>query len=278
MIEYRPLAVCLAGLEEARQLLQEVFPRSKQFTPDYMHWMYTCNPAGPAIGYNAYCDNQLVAHVAAHRLYSSLGSQFEPGILLHNVATRPEFQGKGIFKKLLHKCFESARTQGCTHMLAVPNSNSTPGFVRSLKCQFVGSLSARIVLGKPHFQPVNLEYQRIWPTEQLKWRLSWPGRRYSSWQRWILGNTGMAGLRALLSYTPREDARFCSLANWLERLPIYLWIGLDPTLNWRGTFYWEIPLRLRPAPLNLVFLDLTAQQRILDPAKVAFCALDFDIY
>ena len=56
-----------------------------------------------------------------------------------------------------------------------------------------------------------------------------------------------------------------------------IWIGLDPAMRWGGAAYLNIPLRFRPSPLNLIFKDLTGQGRVLDPARMRFDAMDFDI-
>jgi hypothetical protein len=37
-------------------------------------------------------------------------------------------------------------------------------------------------------------------------------------------------------------------------------------------------MRLRPAPLNFVFKDLTGRARRIDPGRLRYAALDFDPY
>jgi hypothetical protein len=57
-----------------------------------------------------------------------------------------------------------------------------------------------------------------------------------------------------------------------------LWIGADPAVRWSRSAYVPIPMALRPAPLNFVFLDLTGQGRTIDPRRLRYRALDFDAY
>jgi len=42
--------------------------------------------------------------------------------------------------------------------------------------------------------------------------------------------------------------------------------------------YFDVPARLRPSPLNLLWYDLTGQDRRHDPAKVRYEVFDFDAY
>jgi hypothetical protein len=58
--------------------------------------------------------------------------------------------------------------------------------------------------------------------------------------------------------------------------PLRLWLGIEPGM--RVGPYLRLPASLRPAPQNLIFLDLTERGRTLDPRRVRFQAIDFDAY
>jgi hypothetical protein len=60
--------------------------------------------------------------------------------------------------------------------------------------------------------------------------------------------------------------------------PFRLWIGVDPSRKWRRSLYFNLPVRFRPSPLNLLFYDLTDQKRVFDPARVRYDVFDFDAY
>lgn len=275
MIEFTSAELDAPSLAKIQSLLQEVFPKAHHFTPEYMHWMYCLNPSGESIAMNAVHQGRLVGHVAGQRISGIWGElEDEEGILIHNVCVRPEYQGKGIFGNLLRECLRLAEHLGVGHMLAVPNAQSTPGFVRTLKCQAVTQLEARLGIGRLPKAPKRLDgYRRRWTPETLAWRLSWPGRKYWTSGEWTMGATGWPLIQVALT---GDEALTAARAPGYN--PLNLWIGWNPILNWSGKIYFTIPARLRPAPLNLVFLDLSGRGRQLRRERLLFDALDFDIY
>ena len=60
--------------------------------------------------------------------------------------------------------------------------------------------------------------------------------------------------------------------------PLRLWVGLDARAQWWRSAYVDLPMKLRPSPLYLIFLDLTDQGRTIEPARVRWRALDFDTF
>jgi hypothetical protein len=60
--------------------------------------------------------------------------------------------------------------------------------------------------------------------------------------------------------------------------PGRLWIGLDANRDWSRSAYLDLPLRLRPSPLALVFTDLTGRGRKLEARQVHVDAIDLDAF
>lgn len=70
--------------------------------------------------------------------------------------------------------------------------------------------------------------------------------------------------------------------SWLPKKslinPARLFIGLDPCSDWNRSLYFDVPERVKPSPLNLIFKDLTENKRELDPNTAFFRLMDFDAY
>jgi len=62
----------------------------------------------------------------------------------------------------------------------------------------------------------------------------------------------------------------------LPRLRLFL--GLFPAGSCSYSGYFNIPARLRPSPLNMIFRDLSLQTPSLDPGRVLFSFMNFDAY
>lgn len=60
--------------------------------------------------------------------------------------------------------------------------------------------------------------------------------------------------------------------------PFTLYIGRDTSVNFRRSLFFEIPKRLRPSPLYLIFKDLTGKKFQLDFNNICFRLIDFDAY
>ena len=48
-------------------------------------------------------------------------------------------------------------------------------------------------------------------------------------------------------------------------------------MAWTSSAYLNVPMRLRPSPLNMIFKDLSGAARKLDASKVRMEAIDFDV-
>jgi GNAT superfamily N-acetyltransferase len=286
MYDLRQIALDEASLQQYHRLLTEVFPAaSAQFTLDYLTWQYLKNPAGQAVGFNAFAGETLAAHYVTLPIKARLDGRECKGLLSLNTATHPQHQGKGLFTKLAEATYQYAASQGYALVVGVANANSTPGFTRKLGFQLVAPLEARLGLGpvpdtSPRFTP---DFEVLWDREQLAWRLANPSRSYrlrrSGGSVRVEAPTGKYGIQAILGDFPEA---LCPRA--LERTappslnPVRLWLGIDPSRRFQRSLYPPLPDRLRPSPLNLIYRDLTGQRPSLDVSRLRFRSLDFDAY
>ena len=280
--ELRPMDHDPAGIVRIADLLRVVFPDAAHFSERVLEWEYNANPDGPAVGTNAWAGDELAAHYVTIPLRALVHGQEERGLLSLNTATHPDHQGKGLFTRLANATYERAAAEGYGFVVGVANANSTPGFTRKLGFQLVAPLLAMIGVGPVLPQEAGTsDYQRIWHPDALAWRLAHPAYPYrllrGSTMDLLMTERTQAGARLLLGVLPSGTLREGALPAFQGTAPFRIWIGLDHGLRWQGRPWVNIPMRFRPTPLNLIFKDLSGRGRRLDPAKVRFQALDFDI-
>ncbi|KZS41294.1 hypothetical protein AWE51_23095 [Aquimarina aggregata] len=277
--KFSPIKTDNISIKEITSLLKLTFPNAKKYTEKFVSWQYAKNPVGPMIGYNAYLDGELAAHYALMPIKAFVFGKEEKGLLSLNTATHPNHRGKKLFTKLARESFKAATEQGFGFVIGVANAQSTPGFLKKLDFQFVGMLEAKLGLGKITHkkESTSIDYQRNWDEDVIQWRLSNPELPYAIKNNKITSATAHFGIQAMLKKFEKKYNIEDTQTN-LGFKPIKLWIGIDDTINWKKSFYFDIPLKMRPSPLNLIFKDLTSENRKFDFLGVRFSALDFDAY
>ena len=176
--------------------------------------------------------------------------------------------------------YKYAAEKGYEFVFGVANANSTPGFLNKLGFQHVAPLQAKVGIGKIKFNPATKEYcfERLWPKELLEWRLKNPLHHYELSGNNIYAATGKYGIKAIMGDFEKDLLSNFKSYSIFSLNPLKLWIGIDPGIVWKGSLYFEIPQRMRPSPLNLIFKDITGNNRTLDANALKFRAIDFDAY
>ena len=267
------------------RLLAAVFPTAPRLDADWLSWGYLRNPLGPSISCTAQAEDRVVAHVGGRLLRARLAPGAPPasGILVHHAATEPGFRGRGLLVELVEAAVARAADAGAEFAVAVLNRNSFHAFVRRAGFTALGPLSVRVGVGPPpgrecaappaDFEPVR---EPAW----LAWRLAPPGSPYRARRRpagcELWADSGSLGIPVLLGEAS-DPAAGERLPLFSARSPLRAFVGLDPARR-RGVAYAEVPLRLRPSPLELVFRPLGSGVVAPDPARVRFEALDFDAW
>ncbi len=283
MTEIRPFDRSAAGLEEIASLLRLRFPGAGHLSPAYLGWDYDHNPAGAAIGYNAYADGHLVAHFASRPMRARIGNRDELGLLTQHAATRADYAGKGLFTQLVERTMETGADAGFGFAVAVANANTTHPFVNKLDFQYVRPLEVKIgIAPAPRSRADDdLQFATTWDERSIAWRLARPDRPYRATSRGdrcvVFAPSEMLGIFVEVAEFPRELVPD-SIPELSTRNPLRAWVGLDPSRDWSRTAYLEVPVKLRPAPLNLTFRDLTGRGRTLDGDRVRIQAVDFDAF
>jgi hypothetical protein len=91
----------------------------------------------------------------------------------------------------------------------------------------------------------------------------------------VLSATDKPGVKAILGMFPTGLEDVAPNRTKL-RAPLTAWIGLDPSIRWRRHCYANLPDRLKPSPLNLIFKDLASSGQLSREA-VRFQVIDFDL-
>ena len=274
------------------ELLNLVFSKSGNFTYEYLDWLYKKNPEGQAITYNAISEGKIVGHYAVIPVEYMLFGRAIKGCLSLNTAVNPEYKKKGLFTDLAKKTYNKAYKLGYEFIFAIANSNSIHGFTSKLKFQLVGDLDVYLKYKfnfsiKKDFATNDLNeeliFHNIWSEKKLKWRILRPNSNYkysikNSYK--IFCNTNIPTLDISI-YDSAESESFLNLikTDCIKKNrnlnPFYIWIGLNGSK--RNNLYY-LPTYMRPAPLHMIFRDLTDQRRVLDINKVKLSIFDFDAF
>lgn len=281
--DFRPVDLSSGGLQDCESLLRRTFPHASHFTKQYLDWQYNQNPAGRAIGFNAYHSGNLAAHYVTIPIEGRLGGVTRRGVLSLNTATHPEHQGRKLFTVLAERTYDAAASAGYAFVVGVANANSTPGLTRKLGFQLVGPLDARLGLGPPvRADGAPSGFERAWDPDALRWRLANPSTRYrvvtqgSTFR--VEAPTDGPAIKAHLGEFAGELMPAPVAESRLGFRPVTLWIGIDPAIRWSSSLYGNIPARFRRSPLNLIFRWLDSGNVTLRREDVRFQALDFDPY
>jgi hypothetical protein len=261
-------------------LLATVFEKPQLFTPQFIKWQYGDNPVGNIVGFNAMAGNVIAAHYVTQPLYANLNGQHTKGLLSLNTATHNDHRGKGLFTQLAEKTYETAASEGFSFVVGVANQNSVHGFTKKLGFQLVGQLHAKVGLGQIPALPANtgLQYEREWDAETLAWRLQNPSANYFSRGKNTISyfsKTHLSFIKSQLISVPDTMGKTLSGGGFN---PITLYIGAEQGLSFKGKLFFDIPMRFRPAPLYLIFKDLTGKGQTLNFENIRFKLIDFDAY
>lgn len=263
-------ALCFAGARTSRR-----------FSLEQLAWLYQHNPDGPALGFDAFDQGQLVAHyvLLPSRIRTANGEM--RALLSLNTATHPGWQGRGLFTQLAKQALEMAREQGFGAAYGVANANSTPGFVRKLGFTLVAPLRAQVGLFRPatvRAAAPTCDFERVWTPQSLHWRTHWPANPVQT----VAGPAGsvlfqartqLPGLLATDQLTLEAEPDRRRLAG-----PLQLFVGLMPAPQQPPGWWIDIPDRLKPSPLNLIFKPLQSGVPVPVADRVRFGYLDFDAF
>lgn len=102
------------------------------------------NPFGVSHVLLAYEDGILVGVRAFMKWQWQLGNDVWTAYRAVDTATHPDYQGKGIFKKLTLKAIDDIQKEGDTFVFNTPNENSRPGYLK-MGWQIVDAIELSVI-------------------------------------------------------------------------------------------------------------------------------------
>jgi hypothetical protein len=166
----------------------------------------------------------------------------------------------------------------------VSNQNSTPGLIGKTGFKLICPLPTMLGIGPLKFEleERDVDYIPVWSRESLAWRIRNPSYRY----RLSAGNenteiqvlTGSTGIAAVIGRFDSGLFESVDTTGFFTPNPIRLFIGLDRRIKWKKSLYFNLPIRFRPSPLNLIYRDISGGNIRLEAGRMRFHAIDFDAY
>lgn len=271
-----------ANIDAHVALMARCFPEATHFTHAYLRWLYLENPAGEVVGFDAWEGSRLAATYVTVPANVKVDGRAVRGLLSLNTATDPEFQGKGLFTRLATAVFERAAKSGFACVYGIANANSTPGFTRKLGFHLVEPLRGAIGYGAGYCSDLEAarreaRFCRQWSAPELAWRSKNPANPLRATARGGLTEFRAATRYHVLCATGHLDGQWAPAGRWPVRPAVY--VGAVPAPYRRHGAYADIPKRLRPSPLNLIFRSLEPASGAPLAAGQSFLSfLDFDAF
>lgn len=99
-------------------------------TPEFWHWKHRENPFGRSPMWLAHDGDRLVGVRLFLRWRLRAGGAEYNAVRAVDTATHPDYQGKGIFKRLTLRLLEDEERAGTQLVFNTPNAQSRPGYIK----------------------------------------------------------------------------------------------------------------------------------------------------
>jgi GNAT superfamily N-acetyltransferase len=278
---FRPAAQ--ADLDRTVELMGLGFPGAHKFSRGFLQWQYYDNPAGEPLGCNIDDGQRLIGHLMGIPQAVRLRGRPAVVTLIMNVATHPDYRGRGLFLELVRRVAQMSVERGHAGVVGVANQQTERAYRTKLGFQNVAGLEAHVELLPRRIDmaraTATAEFARRWTDETLAWRLKNPANPLR-----IAGETADSLLVEGASSIPLIKARgaiprdgLSARGAGLAAGPAVV-LGLTPKGTARRRLAMTVPERLRPSPLRMIWLNHQIPSDRLDPEKILFSFLDFDAF
>lgn len=272
LVDFREEEWCLQKVVSLQNI---VYEGKHNFTEDWFKKWYLLNPMGDVISFNAFYQDELVAHYACIPYKMMIEGRVSLGLLDICTVTHPNHRGKGLFKQLAQTTYEYAKNNGFEFVIGVANANSFPGYMKHFPFTFVSRLDVKVGWGTNITQDKNKVFSVYWDVDSFNWRMKCGTANYSMKDNAVEGRyksvvpTFMGAFpEKLLSESIIRKKRHNAL------LP-YLYVGLGAEIK---SPYFNVPEFIKPSPFNLIFLDLTeGKLPPINKDNIFFQLFDFDV-
>jgi predicted N-acetyltransferase YhbS len=273
----------LDDLDRTVELMGLGFPAAHKFSRPFLQWQYYDNPAGEPLGCNIDDGGRLIGHLMGIPQAVRLHGQETVVTLIMNVATHPDYRGRGLFLELVRRVAQMSAERGHAGVVGVANQQTERAYRTKLGFQNVAGLEAHVELLP---QTVDMsralataDFAQRWTDETLAWRLKNPANPLR-----IAGETADSLIVEGASSTPLIRARGVIPRDGLSArgqgsaIGPAVVLGLTPKGAARRRLALTVPERLRPSPLRMIWLNHKTPGDQLDPERILFSFLDFDAF
>jgi len=272
-----------ADFDRTVELMALGFPGVSKFSPAFLQWQYYDNPAGPPLGCNIDDGDRLIGHLMGIPLKVALHGRPALVTLIMNVATHPDYRGRGLFLELVRRVVAMSAVRGHAAVVGVANQQTIRAYETKLGFQNVAGLDAHVELLP---QQIDFDraletaaFARTWDDETLAWRLKNPANPLhiagGSLQDLVIEGASTTPLIRSRGVIPRQGLS-ASAAGFVAGPAVVL--GLTPEGTARRRLAVTVPEHLRPSPLRLIYINHRKPDDRLDPKRVLFSFLDFDAF
>lgn len=272
-----------ADFDRTVELMALGFPGVDKFSPAFLQWQYYDNPAGPPLGCNIDDGDRLVGHLMGIPLKVTLHGQPTTVTLIMNVATHPDYRGRGLFLELVRRVVAMSAVRGHAAVVGVANQQTIRAYETKLGFQNVAGLDAHVELLP---QQIDFDraldsaaFARTWDDDTLAWRLKNPANPLhiagGSLQDLVIEGASTMPLIRARGVIPRRGLS-TAVGGFVAGPAVVL--GLTPEGTAKRRLAMTVPERLRPSPLRLIYINHRKPDDRLDPKRVLFSFLDFDAF
>lgn len=278
---FRPAAH--QDLDRTVELMGLGFPAAHKFSRGFLQWQYYDNPAGEPLGCNIDDGRRLIGHLMGIPQAVRLRGKSAVVTLIMNIATHPDYRGRGLFLELVRRVAEMSAARGHAGVVGVANQQTIRAYETKLGFQNVAGLNAHV-----EFAPQTIDMTRAlaaadfahsWTDEALAWRLKNPANplRIAAETVDSLIVEGASTLPLVRARGAIPRAGLSARGRGLALGPGVV-LGLTPNGTARRRLAITVPERLRPSPLRMIWLNHQAPGDRLDPNRILFSFLDFDAF
>jgi GNAT superfamily N-acetyltransferase len=270
-------------LDRTVELMGLGFPAAHKFSRAFLQWQYYDNPAGPPLGCNIDDGGRLIGHLMGIPLNVRLHGAPAVVTLIMNVATHPDYRGRGLFLELVRRVAQMSAELGHAGVVGVANQQTERAYRTKLGFQNVAALDAHI-----EFLPQGIDmaaalgcadFAHLWTDETLAWRLRNPANPLriagGTADSLIVEGASTLPLVRARGVIPREGLSAAARGGVMGPAVV---LSLTPKGTARAALAMTIPQRLRPSPLRMIWLNHKAPGDQLDPDRILFSFLDFDAF
>ena len=243
----------ISSLQKIVDLQNVVYEGKHKFRIESFRERYLNNPMGKVISFNAFYNDEIVAHYACVPYKMKIDGRVVLGLFDIATATHPDHRGKGLFKTLAKTTFQYAKENGFEFILGVANANSFPGYMKHFPFTFVGQLDVRLGWGTDIIPDGEKHFSIHWDVDAFNWRLKCCKANYSREKDCAIGKYNSFVQTFMGKY---EDSFLDNTAltnkGWGKKLKLYVGMGAK-----FKSLYLKVPKFIKRSPFNLIFLDLT---------------------